>query len=215
MATPIEFVIWDMDGTLINSASAVPDAFITAAQTHGKPGYTRDDVISFYSLGVPVNVVSHMLGKPATVDAMNCFYDALQDNSKNVSTYDDMPECLTKLGKQAKQAVFTGASQQSAEILLKSVGIDHLFDLILGGDNYPPKPDPSALVALAAQFGIATERCVYIGDAPTDIQAANSAGMVSIAAGWGHLYAADMGADIIAESPMQLCRLLGELIIAD
>ena len=209
MSPSLELVIWDMDGTLIKSACAVPDAFIAAAQSIGKTNYTRQDVIDLYRLGVPENVVAHMQGQPATLDTMNVFYNALQTNSVHVSAYDGMSICLAAIKKQAKQAVFTGASQRSAQILLKSVGINEHFDLILGGDEHPPKPDPSALLALAVQFAVKPQHCVYIGDAVTDIQAANSAGMVSVAAGWGHLYTADMGALHIANTPSHLCLLLG------
>lgn len=208
MSIAIELVVWDMDGTLINSASVVPDAFIATAEKFGKPGYTRQNVIDLYGLGVPENVVAHMLEKPVSKETMNFFYDQLQQNSSHVSTYAEIPKCLSHIHARAKQAVFTGASQRSAEILLKAVGIDQHFDLILGGDDYLPKPDPGALVALAAQFDVAQKNCVYIGDALTDIQAANSANMISIAAGWGHLYATDMGCRITAHTPMQLCRAL-------
>ena len=209
MSQPTELVIWDMDGTLINSAGAVPDAFIAAAESMGKFGYSRQDVIELYGLGVPENVVAHMIGATASSATMNVFYDALQANSSSVRTYDGIPVCLAELHGGAKQAVFTGASQRSAEILLNSIGIAQHFDFILGGDGYPPKPDPSALVGLAEKFGVTTTRCAYIGDAVTDIQAANSAKMLSIAAGWGHLYVADMGSKHIAETPNQLGVLLG------
>jgi len=209
MNQPVELVIWDMDGTLINSSSAVPDAFIAAANSVGKTGYSRQDVIDLYNLGVPENVVSHIQGQQATPETMNVFYDALQANSRAVKTYDDIPHCLETIRKHAKQAVFTGASHRSAEILLKSVGINHHFDLILGGDDYPPKPDPSALIAMAAQFGVDSIRCAYVGDAATDIQAANAANVKSIAAGWGHLYTPGTGASITAPSPTELCHLLG------
>ena len=75
LSSSIELVIWDMDGTLINSACAVPDAFIAAAQSIGKTNYTRQDVIDLYRLGVPENVVAHMQGQPATLDTMNVFYN--------------------------------------------------------------------------------------------------------------------------------------------
>ena len=208
MNLPIELVIWDMDGTLINSATAVPDAFISAAETFGKSGYSREDVIGLYTLGVPENVVAHMLGKPVSPNAMECFYDALQKNSSTVATYDEVTQCLALLHKKVKQAVFTGASQRSAEILLTAVGIDHHFDVIKGGDGYPPKPDPTSLIDLAEQFGVAQNRCVYIGDATADMEAANSANMISVAAGWGHLYHSNMNANKTVNSPMQLSRLI-------
>jgi len=203
----IESVIWDMDGTLINTASVVPDSFIATAAEFGGGRCTREEVVALYSLGVPENMLERLIGKTPSTHVMEHFYECLSEKSSSVQTYDGIKNCLSELSASVKLAVFTGASQRSAEILLNSVQLKDSFDLILGGDNYPPKPDPGGLISAASQLGSAPERCVYIGDAPSDIQAAISAKMVSIAAGWGHLYSEESQAAYVAERPWDVIKI--------
>lgn len=59
-------LIWDMDGTLIDSATVVPDAFIATTTALGGTVCTREDVVALYSLGEPATMLARMLDRPAT-----------------------------------------------------------------------------------------------------------------------------------------------------
>jgi len=206
----VKLVIWDMDGTLIDSAFVVPDAFVLALESAGVSGYTRDQIIDLYKLGVPENLIGHVLGETPSSSTMDSFYSQLEQNSHKIKVYEGIVHCLEDLGTSTKLAVFTGASQRSAEILLKALGLDSHFDTILGGDNHPPKPDPSALVTLCSDFDLKPNQCVYVGDADADIEAANRADMISVSAGWGHLYSDSSQARFAADTPSDLSKFVLE-----
>ena len=55
-------VVWDMDGTLLDTTAVVPDAFVAAVLELGGPAVDRDDVVSAYSMGVPEAILEHFLG---------------------------------------------------------------------------------------------------------------------------------------------------------
>lgn len=223
----MKLILWDMDGTLIQSAHVVPDAFRHTAEQFGHPGYSRQDIIDLYPLGVPENVFAHIFGvdRPAgqvnaqvntqvnaegRTDVMTYFYNQLAENSHRIKVYEGIVNCLTALRNHVKLAVFTGASQRSADILLSALKLDDYFDLILGGDDYPAKPDPAGLVAVANRLNVPPEQTVYVGDAHTDIEAARAAGMLPVAAGWGHLYQADNGYEHIALTPLDVLPLASQ-----
>lgn len=219
----MKLILWDMDGTLIQSAHVVPDAFRHTAEEFGHPGYSRQDIIDLYPLGVPENVFAHIFGVDRSADQVNAqvnekgrtdvmtyFYNQLAENSHRIEVYEGIVNCLSSLRTQVKLAVFTGASQRSADILLSALKLDRYFDCILGGDDYPAKPDPAGLIAAAKQLHVPPEQTVYVGDAHTDIIAAQAAGMLPVAAGWGHLYEADYGYEQVALTPLDVLPLASQ-----
>ncbi len=205
---PVELLIWDMDGTLIDSATVVPDSFIAAANEFGGNRCSRDEVVALYSLGVPENVIEHLLGRAPLAEEMEFFYSTLAAKASEVAVHDGIHECLRALNGVVRMAVFTGASQRSAETLLEAVGLMSAFEQVVGGDGHPPKPDPAGLRAVAAAMQVPLERCAYAGDAPTDIQAAGAAPVRSIAVAWGHLFDRSCGADLLVETPADLASEL-------
>ena len=204
----IKLVVWDMDGTLIDSASVVPDTFIATVLEFSGVQKTRTQIVELYSLGVPENILAHLLGETPGPEVMQYYYGTLNSGSINIGSYEGIAECLSELSKDVRLAVFTGASQQSAEALIGSTGLAKYFDLILGADGFPPKPDPTGLIEVASRLGVACEECVYIGDAPADIQAASAAKMMSIGAGWGHLFSRDCHPGRVAQVPAEVARFI-------
>lgn len=205
---PYELLIWDMDGTLLQTADVVPDSFIQTANEFGVNGYKREDIIKLYNLGVPENMLTHMLGRiPARVE-MDFFYSTLEQNAYAVFVYPEIVDCLESTGKHLRSSVFTGASQRSAEILLKATGLTKYFDVVMGGDKYPPKPDPAGILAVVGLSNTCTNKTAYIGDAPTDIKAALAAGVAAFGAGWGHLYKEVTGDNKMFQCPSDLTKYL-------
>ncbi len=153
----LDLIIWDMDGTLLQSTSAVPDSFIETAAKFGRPGYSRDEIFECYRLGVPEKVIAHLIGREALVDEMDFFYDALAGRADAVSSYPGILNCLQALESKVELAVFTGASRRSADILLETTQLARYFTHVEGGDEHPPKPDPGARALLSWSSSINNE----------------------------------------------------------
>lgn len=100
--------------------------------------------------------------------------------------------------------------------LLEKLGIEERSHCIVSGDRLPQrKPDPAPLLLAARELGVAPQRCVYVGDAPRDIEAGRAAGMATVVAGYGYIsQEADVqswGADAIARHPTRLAAALASL----
>lgn len=199
-------LVWDMDGTLLNSTEVVPDAFVATVRELGVADVDREKVVAAYLLGVPEAMLEHLVGRPLGDGEIDLYYDRLLGSS--VAAYDGVLETLQALREHGLPVVvFTGASSRAARTLLTSAGIR--YDVLIGGDHIAhPKPAPDGVLEAAKRLAVDAADLVYIGDAPTDLQAARSAGARGAAATWGHLYRADEPADVRLDKPGDALALL-------
>jgi HAD superfamily hydrolase (TIGR01509 family) len=199
-------IVWDMDGTLLDTTGVVPDAFVAAIADLGGPTVDHAEVVAAYSLGVPELILEHFLRRPLRSGEEEAYYRRLAE--VRVSPYDGITDSLGALRAVGQPiTVFTGASTRAARSLLAAAGIE--IDVLIGGDQVAhPKPAPDGLVEAAHQLDTTPDLLFYLGDAPTDLLAAKAAGARSVAVAWGHLYRADVPADHTLSRPADALRLL-------
>ncbi len=124
-------LVWDMDGTLVDSTVVVPDAFIGAVAELGGSPVDRDDVVAAYSLGVPEVMLSHLLGRPLVEGECEAYYRRLE--GAELQAYPRVPDAVTAVRERGQRfAVFTGAAVRGARTLLRAAGLD--VDILVGGD---------------------------------------------------------------------------------
>lgn len=184
-----------MDGTLIETTTVVPDAFIETVRRLGGESPDRDGVVALYGVGTPHLMLGRMLGREGRTEDVEVYHSVLAEGADRVTVHDGIPEVLALLrGRDVPLAVFTGNSADAASILLDAVGLRGFFDVVIGGDEVAnAKPAPDGVIAAAAALGLDVSRCLYVGDSPLDMTAAQAAGAIPVAAGWGHLYDASLG----------------------
>jgi phosphoglycolate phosphatase-like HAD superfamily hydrolase len=201
----VRAIVWDMDGTLLDSAFAVPHAYATAVRDLGGPALTRDEVIAAYPLG-PVHVLlAHFLGRPATGADVAVYLGRLRDAADHVSPYSGIPSLLQTAGRRSPCAVFTGASRAAAAMLLEASRLLPLLTTLVGGDEVThPKPAPDGIVEACRRLGVEPGHAAYVGDSPLDMEAARRSGALAVAAGWGHQYEKSAPADVVFASPADL-----------
>ena len=207
----VRAVIWDMDGTLVDSATVVPDAFIETVRRLGGPAMTREQVVAHYDAGAPQEMLGLMLGRDGELADGELYHEVLGELSDQVRVHRGIEETLGELRDAGMpMAVFTGNSAEAASILLAATGLREYFDVVVGGNQVErPKPAPDGVLLAAAQLGVAASDCVYVGDSPLDVGAAQDAGARPVAAGWGHLYAVEH-AVTTAATPAAVLALVGD-----
>ncbi|GAB3681630.1 HAD family hydrolase [Angustibacter aerolatus] len=200
-------VVWDMDGTLLDSTELVPQALADAVAELGGPVVDRDAVVAAYARGVPEVIMEHLLGRPLVDGEAEAFYRRL--DGAHLQPYDGVPEALQALRDAGQQVVvFTGNATRGAQVLFASAGVE--VDLLVGGDQVArPKPAPDGLHEVAARLGVPVGELAYVGDAPADLGAARAAGALAVAAAWGHLHDPALPADVRLRRPQDVLRLLG------
>jgi phosphoglycolate phosphatase len=199
-------VVWDMDGTLLDSGVVLPAAFAATLRKLGGPEVTAARVIRSYPLGTAEAILADLAGRPLSAAEMETYYDELA--SVRAHPYSGVPATLAALHSAGQPvAVFTGASRRAAAALLAAAGL--AVDVLVGGDQAGrAKPAPDGLILAAGQLGLTPADLAYVGDAPGDMGAARAAGSHAAAAAWGHLYDPAVPADSVLDSPADALSLL-------
>jgi phosphoglycolate phosphatase/AHBA synthesis associated protein len=201
----INAVVFDMDGTLIDSATVIPDAYIACVTALGGPSYTPPEIIAAYPVGPPEAMLTHLLGRNSTPAEVDDYHVRLERLARGVTVYPGINETLATLASQVPLAVFTGASIRACRTLLRPTGLLGYFATLVGGDEVArPKPYPDGILEACRRIGVNPPDAAYVGDAPNDLRAARRSGTLALAAAWGHQYQPNEPSDGVLERPAEL-----------
>jgi HAD superfamily hydrolase (TIGR01509 family) len=205
----VRAVVWDMDGTLIDSATAVPDSYITAILRRGGRRFSRDEIIAAYHYGPPQRMLAELLGRAITADDVEEYHARLRANAARARPYPGIVDTLDALRRRLPLAVFTGAARRGALILLQASGLLPYFARVVGGDEVEhQKPAPDGILLACAALGVEPAAAAYVGDSPGDLEAARASGALAVAAGWGHFFQDPAPADLVLSTPQALLTVL-------
>ena len=205
-------VVFDMDGTLIDSTTVIPDAYIACVEALGGPVYTREQVIDAYSVGPPEAMLTHLLGRASSAREVDDYHARLAAAARGVTVYPGIKEMLATLERHVLLAVFTGASIRACHILLGAAGLLAHFKVLVGADEVArSKPHPDGIFLACERLGVPAASTAYVGDSPNDLEAARRSDALVLAAGWGHQYRADAPSDMVLREPGDLLTLIGSV----
>lgn len=209
-------VLFDFDGTLLNTVQDLANAVNYAVSKHGHPTHSLPAITRMIGNGVNMLVARALpqgFDTPDYEEIMNDFrahYAA--HSSDNTAPYEGVEELLGQLkARGVKMAIATNKYQLAAEELRKQFFTGHI-DIIVGdfeGRARKPAAD-IALIALA-QLGVERESAVYVGDTEVDMQTAAAAGLPCICVSWGYRSREELialGAEAIADTPAELLAML-------
>ena len=206
----IRAVLFDLDGTLVDSLEDLTDAVNHVRCVHSRPPLTMDDVRLKVGKGAR-HLVQQILPDLSGTDidlALDLFLDFNRQHIADKSRlYPGILEALHGLAaSDIKLAVITNKNEDLSTLILKFFGIYDLFECLCGGDTYPErKPSPLPLLKVAEKLGVAPHECVMVGDSINDIEASKLAYIASIGCTWGFGGNDELtGADALARSPQEL-----------
>lgn len=218
MFSNVQAVLFDLDGTLIDSA---PDLGAAADQMRidrGLPGLPLDDYRPMAGAGA-----RGMLGIAFGITPDHADFPALREEffrnyerrmTRTTHAFDGVPQLLQALvGRALHWGVVTNKSMRFTGPLTAAMPLFASARAIVGGDSTPhSKPHPAPLLEAARRLGLEPARCIYVGDDERDIVAARAAGMPSVAATYGYLggrpEVGGWGADASIAAPLDLLALL-------
>ncbi len=181
-------LLFDIDGTLMDTFDAILDSMNTALAEFAVPPLTRDELRPL--IGMPVqrqmDLLRGMHG-PVVDQITDRYYEFfLEHVERGLPLYPGVRETLAQLAGRPISTMTT-RRLQGARRMLEVSGIAPFFQAVVGGDEVSrPKPYPDLPLFSARALGVPPERCVVVGDAPVDILAGRSARMWTVAASYGY-----------------------------
>ena len=210
----IRAVLFDLDGTLVDSLEDLTDAVNHIRSAYSHPPLTADAVRLKVGKGAR-NLVEQVLPDVADAEIDRALGMFLEFNKQHIADksrlYPGIREMLKGLAaNDIKMAVISNKDEDLSTLILQTLGIHDLFESICGGNTYPEsKPSPLPLLNEVEKLGVAPHECVMVGDSINDIQAGQQANIISIGCTWGYGRTEELaGANAFASSPQELLAVI-------
>lgn len=205
-------VIFDMDGTLLDTLEDLTDAVNVALEKNGYPARTLEEMRYFVGNGA-TNMITKAAPvgvdiRPVMDDFLNWYGAHCQDKTR---PYEGIFEALEDLKKDYPLAVVSNKPDYAVKLMSEALfpGVHGVGEI----QGIPRKPAPDMLYAAMKQIGV--DKCIYIGDSDVDLTTARNAGVPCISVLWGFRTKEDLeqaGATVYCDHPSQLKTTVEQII---
>ena len=211
-------VLFDLDGTLLDTIEDMGDSLNRVLDQNGFPVHSMDAYCRFVGDGA-TNLIKRALPEDKRIDTIirSCLDAFLEDYDKNwnvkTAPYDGIPELLDALtARRLKMAVLSNKPHKYTIKCMDGFLSDWNFDVVLGQrDDVPRKPDPAGALEIAEQLNIPPPDFLYLGDTEIDLKTSIAAGMFPVGVLWGFRSAKELrenGAKTLIKRPLDVMKLL-------
>jgi HAD superfamily hydrolase (TIGR01509 family) len=216
VAARIEAVVFDWDGTLVDSRSALIASFQeTTAEVIGRPFPTEpEDVERIVQIRGSEAFEEIAAGDPELLRRIEeVFHRVYVARQTTIQPFPGVMEALARLrGAGHRLGVATSKARIRLDLEAERTGIGALIDVAISGDEVAaPKPDPEQVLAAIAALEVEPGRTLFVGDGPNDVLAGRAAGAVTVAVTFGFHpeEARAAGPDHVVDSLLDLVDLAG------
>ncbi|WP_170462222.1 HAD-IA family hydrolase [Ruegeria arenilitoris] len=203
MTAPLRLVLFDVDGTLVDSQASIVSAMTASFQALSLPVPDRAAILSIVGLSLPIAIArlapdQSQATQHRLVEGYKEAYHAhrLEMGAASSPLYPGAREVIGSLQAvpEILLGVATGKSQRGLDALLEAHGLDSVFVTRQVADHHPSKPHPSMIETALFETGVSAGDAVMIGDTSFDMEMARAAGVAGIGVGWGYHERSQLGA---------------------
>ncbi len=195
MTEPLRLVVFDVDGTLVDSQASIVDAMTASFSACGVPVPERSAILSIVGLSLSVAIARLAPDQPAAmqhklVENYKQAYHAqrLEQGAAGSPLFPGAIDVIKNLHAvpEILLGVATGKSQRGLDALFELHGLDTYFVTRQVADHHPSKPHPSMISAALGETGVEAQHCAMIGDTSFDMEMAQAARVAGIGVSWGY-----------------------------
>ena len=212
----LQGVLFDLDGTLLDSAADLYDALVILCLEEGRPKPPFPPVREVVSRGSRAIIGC---GFPDRDDAGRLalvprYLEIYQDMmARQTRAFDGVDALLALIEAQGlRWGIVTNKPGFLTDELVRQIGWADRAGAVVSGDTLPvKKPDPAPVLLACERAGLEPSRCLFVGDDRRDVLAGSAAGLYTVAASWGYLDGGDphaWGADLVLDAPSELTALI-------
>jgi phosphoglycolate phosphatase len=213
----VKGVIFDLDGTLVNSLQDIADSMNMVLQSYGYPTHSYEEHQSFIGSGIRSLVSKSLPLAHNNEKQIDCCFNAMievyRDNcTRKTKPYDGIIELLDNLiSRNIKLSVLSNKSDEFTKKITHAL-FPNYFNPVVGLSNEKlKKPNPFVAVEISKTLAIKPEEIIYIGDTGIDMQTANNANMFAVGVLWGFRPKEELisnGAKYLLSNPLDLIQIL-------
>jgi phosphoglycolate phosphatase len=214
-------VIFDLDGTLLDTLSDLSDAMNRVLHQMGFATHSTGEYRRFVGNGA-LMLVKRALPQESHDEELvrSCLTAFLRDYGMNwmirTRPYDGVSEMLDTLVESGfRMAILSNKPDEITKISVRELLSKWTFDAVIGQrDGVPLKPEPTGALEIAELLHIQPSECVYLGDSPVDMETAIAAGMLPVGVLWGFRSQEELlegGARVLIREPTELLGVLEKL----
>jgi pyrophosphatase PpaX len=183
--TQLKGIVFDLDGTLMNSLEVTFEAFNHGIVSQGGRAHSPLEIMRYFGPGER-QIFAAILGEGKADQAYAACREYVDRNLERIPLHEGVAELLEKLkSADIPIAIVTGRSWNTTEVILSYHDMLDRFVTVITNDHVSaPKPSPEGLRLALKRMHLDPAHALYVGDMPVDIQAAHSAGAGSVAALW-------------------------------
>ncbi|HII40439.1 MAG TPA: HAD family hydrolase [Thermoplasmata archaeon] len=209
-------VLFDVDGTLLDTRDAWVAAFDAGLAAIGAPGMPGTEGARW--IGTPIEAIyaerCGLSGDPLRTAVAEFQRSEAESVRRGVRSFPGVPEMLASL-RPWRLGAITNKRHDTTLAALGAANLGDRFAIVLGGDSVArKKPAPDPVLQAARELGIPAESCAVVGDTEVDVHAGREAGAVTVGVTWGYGIRArleDAGVGYLVETPAALPPLLRAL----
>lgn len=212
----IKAVIFDLDGTLVDSIKDIAVSMNSALEKYNLPIHSVEKYKYFVGNGVPKLVERAIpkeeLNEQIFNDVHKAFSEYYRENLDNTTPFDGIIDSLNTLKSRGMRlALISNKRDVFTQSIAKNLFGD-FFDIVLGNnDEYPLKPNPVSTLAILKEFGILPCETVFLGDSGVDMETAVNSGCFPVGVAWGLRTEQELlesGAKHILHSPSEIAPFI-------
>jgi len=211
-------IIFDLDGTLLDTLADIGDSVNLMLGEYGFPGHTTDDYRRFIGNGIQMLVTRALpiqgRSKEMVTACVQRAREIYWENWNNKTRpYDGITDLLDHLKKKGWPLAVLSNKPHDFTVRYVNAYFDKWdFKVVMGqNDHFPVKPDPASALDIARQIGLAPESFLFVGDSAVDMRTAAAAGMHAVGVSWGFRGPRELrenGCQTLVEHPSEILRLL-------
>ena len=182
-----ELIIFDMDGTLIDSGNVITNTINYVRNNIGLDSIPKFEMLDHLN-NPDINAAEFFYGTSSFTDEQTKLFGEYYDKNciSDILLYDGIKDMLKSIDNDFILTVATNASVEFANKMLNHLGIDNHFDMVIGANSVPkPKPHPDMLLETLKMFKIKDKNSILVGDSHKDKRAACNANIDCLLVNWG------------------------------